>query len=66
MQAQSALLSPGLNQANLQNLDQLGAAGQALQGQSQNQINAAMNQWSYNQNLPLNNLTNYMNLANSL
>lgn len=54
------------SQANVSNLNALAGAGGLLQGQSQNQINAAMNQWNYNQNLPYQNLATYENMINSL
>jgi len=66
LQSQAAAQSPIASQANLGNLSALSNAGSLLQGQSQNQINAAMDQWNYNQNLPYNNLANYENMINSL
>lgn len=66
LQSQAAGQAPLASQAAIQTNNAVGQAGAALQGQSQNQINAAMNQWNYNQNLPYNNLSNYMNTVNSL
>lgn len=37
-----------------------------MQNQAQNYLNAQMNQWNYNQNLPYQNLANYENMINSL
>lgn len=55
-----------LNGANLANLGALGQAGALQQQQSQNYIDAAQNRFNYNQNLPWQNLNNYMGSINSL
>lgn len=63
---QAASMVPSLNGANLANLGAMGQAGALQQQQSQNYIDAAQNRWNYNQNLPWQNLNNYMGTVNSL
>lgn len=55
-----------LNGASLANLGALGQAGALQQQQAQNYADAAQNRWNYNQNLPWQNLNNYMGSINSL
>jgi hypothetical protein len=66
LQSQAAGMSPGLNQAGLSNLGAQAGAGTLLQNQAQNYMNADANRFSYNANLPYQNLSNYMNTVNSL
>jgi len=63
---QAASMVPALNSANLANLGALGQAGALQQQQAQNYIDAAQNRFNYNQNLPYQNLNQYMGLINSM
>jgi len=66
LQQQAAANAPNLNAANLSNLGATANAGALEQQQAQNYITGAQNAWNYNQQLPYNNLSQYMTLANSL
>ncbi len=61
-QMQSLLFSPQMNAANFANIGQLGNIGQQQQDYSQQNINADINKWNFNQNLPYNKLTQYSGL----
>jgi hypothetical protein len=58
-QLQAAALSPGLSQTDYTNLNAANTAGNALQGQQQNQINADAGRYNYYQQLPYQQLQNY-------
>ena len=58
----SEALAPSLDAGMYIPSQQLMGAGAGLQGQTQNLINANMNQWSYNQQLPYNELSWYSDL----
>lgn len=53
---QAQLAAPQMDQAKYNDLDKLLGIGQYEQGNEQNLINAAMQRWNYNQNLPTQNL----------
>lgn len=61
-QQQAAGMAP--NQANQDYVDlgQLQGAGQSQDTQAQNQVNAGVNQWNFQQQLPANKLAQYMQL----
>lgn len=65
MQGAASNASP-LNSSNLANMEGTAQAGALSQQQAQNYTNAAQTAFNYNQNLPYNNLSNYMNTVNSL
>lgn len=52
-QMQALALAPQTNQLPFQNIGAASQAGSALQGQQQSDVNAAVNQWNYGQQLPL-------------
>lgn len=58
-QAQAQYGAPALAGMDYTNLSALGDVGNQQQAQAQNEINAAMNQWNYNQNLPYQKLGQY-------
>lgn len=59
LQQQAAGLAPTLANQDYTDINALGTAGTTEQTQQQNQINAAMQQWAYNQNLPNQQLATY-------
>jgi hypothetical protein len=61
---QASALSPSLDQGTYMPSQELLSAGSALQGQQQNVINADMNKYNYNQQLPENMLSWYSGLMN--
>ena len=52
--------APMLQNAQWQNNQNLGAQGQQMQGQAQNELGDAVNRFNYNQDLPANKLRQYM------
>jgi hypothetical protein len=60
---QAAALAPGLANQDYTDLQQLAAVGDARQQLAQQQINGAIDRYNYNQNLPYNNLANYMRMV---
>src|ERR1043166_3207465 len=59
LQQQAARLAPTLANQDYTDIGALSAAGSTEQQQQQQQINAAMQQWAYNQNLPNQQLATY-------
>jgi len=59
---QAAALAPGLANLDYNDLQQLAGVGNTRQQLAQQGINAAIDRYNYNQNLPYNNLANYMRL----
>lgn len=59
LQQQAAGQAPALANQDYTDIAALGSAGQTEQTQQQNQINAAMQQWAYQQNLPNAQLATY-------
>jgi hypothetical protein len=59
---QGARLAPTLANQDYVDLGQLASAGSTQQGLDQQQINAAIDRYNYNQNLPYNTLANYMRM----
>jgi phage terminase large subunit-like protein len=55
-------LAPTLANQDYANLQQLASVGDARQQLGQQQINADINRYNYDQNLPYNNLANYMRM----
>ena len=66
LQSQAAGQAPNVNASYLNNLGAQSQAGNLLQNQAQNYMNADATQFNYNANLPQTNLANYMNTVNSL
>lgn len=60
---QASALAPSLDASTYQPGQQLLQTGAGLQGQTQNDINANMNQWNYNEQLPYNQLSWYSGLV---
>lgn len=60
LQQQAATLAPTLANQDYTDIAALGSAGSTEQNQQQQQINAAMQQYAYNQNLPQQKLNQYM------
>jgi hypothetical protein len=58
-QIQNELALPGLSNAATSNAGTAFDVGQVQQNQSQNELNNLVNEWNYNQNLPLNMLNAY-------
>ena len=61
---QGAGLAPSAAAAPYYGLNQLAGVGQAQDSHDQNLVNAAMQQWNYNQQLPFDNLSKYMAYLN--
>lgn len=61
---QASTLSPSLDQGTYGPSQELLQTGAGVQGQNQNEINALMNQYNYNQQLPENMLSWYSGLMN--
>src|SRR6185437_14974217 len=61
---QASTLSPSLDQGTYGPSQELMQAGAGVQGQNQNEINALMDQYNYNQQLPENMLSWYSGLLN--
>lgn len=61
---QASALTPSLDQGTYLPSQELLSAGAGLQGQQQNEINALMNRYNYNQQLPENMLSWYSGLMN--
>ena len=59
---QVAALTPGLQQAAMAGGNAQLGLGSLLQGQNQAQIDAQMNQWNYNQNLPYTMMSDYLSM----
>jgi len=62
---QAAGMAPSLDQAPYYGLQQLATAGQNQDAYDQNLVNANINEWNYNQNLPYNKLGQYMSMLGS-
>lgn len=62
---QASALAPSIQSGEYIPSSALLSAGQGVQGQTQNLINANMNQWNYNQTLPYNQLSWYSGLLGS-
>ncbi|HZS83823.1 MAG TPA: hypothetical protein VFA50_13190 [Stellaceae bacterium] len=60
---QAAALAPSLADQDYTNLQELASVGDARQQLAQQQINAAIDRYNYDQNLPYNNLANYMRMV---
>jgi hypothetical protein len=60
---QGARLAPQLANQDYVDIGQLANAGSTQQSLQQQQINDAIQRYNYNQNLPYNNLTNYLGLV---
>jgi hypothetical protein len=56
-------MAPGLAQQDYFDIQQLANVGAARQQQLQNLINADIERWNFNQNLPFNKLANYAGLV---
>ena len=56
---QGAMLAPGLQQSQIQNIGLVQNAGQQEQQQTQAEINDAINRWNFQQQLPYNQLAMY-------
>lgn len=64
MNSGAAWAAPGLQGANLGAIGAMQDAGSQLQNQQQNQIDAAMQQWNWQQMLPYNQLNAYSSIVN--
>jgi len=65
-QMKALAYSPATDNMGLVGLNALNSAGQQLQGQSQNMMDANQDLYDYYANLPYTNLSNFMNTVNSL
>ena len=63
-QVRAALAAPTIDQSQLQDMTTALSAGGMTQSDQQNLINAAIQQWNYQQQLPYNMLGNYASLVN--
>ena len=64
-QLKAASLAPGQNTANWNDVNSLNNVGSVLDNQNQAMINANVNKWNYNQQLPYNKLNAYAAITNN-